>query len=105
MIRVNDNLARTFPASFFGIEFCITTAKTLLGRSQTLTCGEEHQEQIVCRCMHENLCIGTTRMQRGTFETGVSQSSNSRQDTDRESNDIRISSSSGLRSRSSGVSM
>jgi hypothetical protein len=105
MISVIDNLVRTFPVSFFGIEFCITMAKTLLGKSQTLTCGEGHQEPIACRRIHENPYIGTIETRQDIFKTRVSSSSRPRRDTDRESNDIRISSSSELRSRSSGVSM
>jgi len=102
---VVDNLVRTFPVSFFGIEFCITMVKTLLGRSQTLTCGEGYREQIACRCIHGNPRIGTTEWLQGIFKTGISSSSCSRRDTNRESSDIRISSSSELRSRSSGVSI
>ena len=67
-----DNLVHTFPVSFSGIEFCITMAKTLLGKSQTLTCGEGHQEQIACRRIHENPYIGTIETQQGIFNTGVS---------------------------------
>jgi hypothetical protein len=106
IIGVNNNLFHTFPVSFFDIEFCIARAETPLGKSQTLICSEEHREQIACRRTHENLYIGTIRMQQGTFET-ESQSTVRlpRGDTNRESRDIRISSSSELRSRSSGVSM
>src|SRR6266852_1717190 len=69
MISVIDNLVRTFPVSFFGIEFCITMAKTLLGKSQTLTCGEGHQEPIACRRIHENPYIGTTKTRQDIFKT------------------------------------
>ena len=41
---MNHNLARIFPFWIFGIVFCIAMAKTLLGKSQTLTCGEGRQE-------------------------------------------------------------
>jgi hypothetical protein len=71
MRRMNDNLVRTSPALFFGTELCIATAETLLGKSRTLTCGEGHQEQIVCRRMHENLYIETIRTQRRIFKTGL----------------------------------
>jgi hypothetical protein len=62
-----DNIVRTFPVSFSGIEFCITTAKTLLGKSQTLTCGGG---QIACRCIHENPYIGMIETQQDIFKTG-----------------------------------
>lgn len=105
MISMNDNLVRTSPALFFGTELCIATAEILLGKSRTLTCGGGHQEQIVCRHMHESLYIETIRTQRGIFRNWVNQLPHSRGGTNLESNDIGISISSGLRSQSSGVSM
>src|SRR6267154_876970 len=69
MISVIDNLVRTFPVSFFGIGFCITMAKTLLGKSQTLTCDEGHQEPIACRRIHENPYIGTIETRQDIFKT------------------------------------
>jgi hypothetical protein len=50
-------------------------AKTPLGKSQTLTSGEEHQEPIACRRIHENPYIGMIEMRQGIFKTGVSASS------------------------------